>query len=103
MPKPRAKLTAAEEAIIDKGGEPGNGASATVAPIRQAKTKAVEKPTVPQEDAGVQRPIMVRFNPSDFAAVAAAARRLADELSMRVSLNAWIVSACREKLEREKK
>ena len=54
-------------------------------------------------DRGIRRPIMVRFSPEDFLVVESAVKRLSDKFYIKISLNNWIVSACREKLEREER
>ena len=106
MPKPRAKLTPLEEAIVSKGGEPGTAARVEPIwknePVQPVSTPA---PTVAPNTSqkGVYRPTMVRFTPEDFSAVEQAVKDFVATRRMKVSLNAWIVSACMEKIERDKK
>jgi hypothetical protein len=101
MPKPRAKLTPLEEAIVSKGGEPGT--AARVEPIRKNDpAQQVAAPAPPASQKGVYRPTMVRFTPEDFSAVEQAVKDFVATRRMKVSLNAWIVSACMEKIERDK-
>ena len=109
MPKPRARqLTAAEEAIISKGGGPGNGALAE--PIKpEVKSEPVNEPVnqAPKPRNGrtsqPYRTAMIRFIPEDYEAVEADIKRLYEEQSLKISLNAWIVSACLEKVKRNAK
>lgn len=108
MPKPRAVLTPIEEAIISKGGEPGTGLSSVQPDPVPAKTRKPAKAAPPveeddDEDGGtpLYRHTMVRFKPKDFDAFKEAAKRQSEELSMKVSFNSWVISACREKLKRD--
>lgn len=105
MPRIRVQPTAAEEAIINKGGEPGSGSSAAVA----APPKAVRIPASRTTEAsgttgtaGAYRTAVIRFNPNDFDAVKQAVSDYGEKHRMKVSMTAWIVSACLEKIERDK-
>jgi hypothetical protein len=93
MPKPRANISAAEEAIISKGGEPGSAN----APIAAQPAPA----PAPDSDDGVWRPVTLRFKPRVWSVVQAAVKAHA-ETHGKTTVNAWVAAACIEKAERDK-
>jgi hypothetical protein len=88
MPKPRAKISAEEAAIIDKGGAPG-----TVTPL------PVDQPAKPEEKQaeqkkGIYRPTMIRFTPAEYDQVEDAYKRISEKQdARRLSMNAFLISA----------
>jgi hypothetical protein len=106
MPKPRATLSPIEEAIISKGGEPG--ASAVAEPINEpVKVHRAKILSDDDEDDNGKEPTyrhtMVRFKPKLFGEIKDAIKSQSEELSVKISLNAWVISACIEKLKRDTK
>ena len=104
MPKPRAKLTPEEEAIIRKGGEPGTGA-ATVEPIRKpAPASPAPVETAPPTSGRTYnktpyRPTMVRFTFEEFDKVDNALKEYNMRHGVKLSMNAWLVRAAMRQAE----
>jgi hypothetical protein len=98
MPKARAKLTPTEEAIIRKGGD----VPVSAEPVRKHQPVQPAAETPAASPKGVYRPTMVRFTPQEFVAVEKAVKDYAAKRKVKISMNAWIVSACLQQIERDK-
>ncbi len=100
MPKNRKAITPEEETIINGGAPPA--ASATVKPVPEVpRGETVERPQVIAAPKGAVRPTMVRMSLEEFTEIEKVVEE--SKKTMRVSMNSWIVAACREKLDRDRK
>jgi hypothetical protein len=106
MPKPRAKqLSAAEQEIIGRGGEPG--ASALVEPVRkEPAVQPVAAPAPAAPELRSKRPALIqamaRFTPDEMSEIEASIQRFAEREGVKISLNKWIVRACMEYARRDR-